>query len=485
MKKTRHYKGICDTISFKVAGRQLFVFLVIFALLASGSLGSESFIGSVQAFGSEAKEPTIEAVAAILIDGKTGEVIYEKEADKPLPPASTTKMLTCIIALEKLPIDGTVEVDAEAAGAGGNKLGLVAGENLFVKDLLYGMMVPSNNDCAVAVAKTVDGSVSAFAAHMNERAKEMGATHSNFLNPSGLHQEGHVSTARDLALIAKYGMENPTFRELVRAVTYEMPPTNKRPDPLVLQTTNRILCDDKTMLNINNMAYSCKYEGATGIKTGYTPEAQACLVTGAEKQGRTLIAVVLGDTDLGRYADAIALFEYGFGKGIAYKVLDAKKDGAEAVTVKRGAVNKVKGKIEKDIYITLPKEASKDIIKIKKEIPDFVEAPVKKGQQIGVIKIYEGDELLQEVPVLAVSNVEVGGFWSNFGIGDATGRWITLALIAMGSLIVVCFFTILILVAKKKKRIKALREKKAMEIALARKKREEELEQRRWPYGRQ
>ncbi|MDO5331576.1 MAG: serine hydrolase, partial [Bacillota bacterium] len=174
--------------------------------------------------------------AALVCDMTTGEIIYSLNADELRYPASTTKMLTAILALENLDLEDTVTVDKEAAGVGGNSLKLKSGEKFKVKDLLYGTLVISANDGAVALAKKVSGSVEEFAKLMNKKAIEIGCTSSNFVNPNGLHDDNHYTTARDLALIAMYCMKNETFREIVSLPSYTVPATNLSEERVVENT---------------------------------------------------------------------------------------------------------------------------------------------------------------------------------------------------------------------------------------------------------
>ncbi len=458
--------------------------ILIFLTVVSLGMGILPFglFSSAYVYASEPEPPFIGAVAAILIDLKSGEVIYEKNADSQLPPASTTKIMTGILALESLPLDKVLTVDGEAVAVQGARTGLIEGEELTVEQVLYGMLLPSGNDSAVVLAKAVSGTIPEFAAKMNEKAVSIGAISTNFVNPNGLSSEGHVSTARDLAAIAKYAMNNEKFREIVKTISYTIPPNNKRGKELVVYTTNNLLYDDKTMLNVNNKAYTCKYESAIGIKTGTTPEAGACLVSAAQRTERSLLAVVLGDTEMGRYADTIALFEYGFESGVSFKVLDMATEEAKVVKVKKGSLPRVSVALKEDVYITLPKEASREIVRVKIDLPKYVQAPVEEGQEVGKIYIYEADTIIREVPLYALYQVGVGGFWSIFGISDKAGKIINIVLISLAVIFVVGGIWILALINRKKRILRERRKKKAMEIALERKRKEEEARRRSWPY---
>ncbi len=210
-----------------------------------------------------------EGQAECVIEVSSRRFLHEKNAGAKLPMASTTKILTAIIILEDCDPDETVTVPKEAEGTEGSSVYLKAGDEYTVRDLLYGLMLRSGNDCAVTLALHHSGSIAKFAETMNERAARMGAEESGFVNPHGLPAKGHYTTARDLALVSAYAMQNETFREIVSCKYYE---------PQGWQNKNKMLW---------------QYEGAKGIKTGFTTAAGRCLVSAAERNGMTLVSVLL------------------------------------------------------------------------------------------------------------------------------------------------------------------------------------------------
>lgn len=231
----------------------------------------------------------VTAWSAILIDGHTKEVVYQKDADVRRYPASTTKMMTLLVALERADMNDVVTVSAKAANTEGSSLELKTGEKIVMKDLLLGMMLESGNDAAVAVAEHVAGSVPAFAKLMNEKAKQIGATHTHFVNPNGLPNVNHYTTARDLALIAAYGYEHyPLFRKIVSTKEARIPHHS-------IENTNQLLWT---------------YKGADGVKTGTTDAAGYCLVSSATRNKKQFIAVVLHSED--RWRDSKVLLDYAF-----------------------------------------------------------------------------------------------------------------------------------------------------------------------------
>ncbi len=424
--------------------------------------------------------PNIEAESGILINAETGEILYKKNMDSQLEPASTTKMITCLLALENLELDQVVTIDAETPFTEGSRIYLLEGEQITVGNILYGLMLESANDCAVAIAKEVAGSVEDFAIMMNERAKELGATNTNFINPNGLHIEGHVTTAHDLAMIAKGCMKNEKFREYVSTYKFDIPATNKQEQRHVYNT-NRLIYDAKTKVTVKGVTRPTKYDGAIGIKTGYTSHAGGCLVAGANRDGTELIAVVLKSTDLGRFADCIALLDFGFANYHSYKAV-SKDNEMDKIPIKMGKVRKIAVAPAKDCFITLPIEASTAVVTTKIIMKENLTAPVKKGEQVGVIKVFEAETQRQEIPVVATETVESGTILALLGVEDDNAKMIYLitAIILVILMNICLFFTWLRMYKNKKRRV--LRERRAMEIALARKNKLREYEQRGWPY---
>lgn len=209
------------------------------------------------------------AKAAVLIEKNTGRVLYRRNEETALPMASTTKVMTALLALEEGQLDDVVTVSRNAFGVPGTSIYLSEGEKLTLRDLLYGLMLASGNDAAVAIAEHIGGSVDAFCRRMTERAAELGCQNTVFLSPNGLPTLGHHTTAYDLALIAREAMDHPEFREIVSTRRASIP-WEGRTYSRILNNKNRLLTD---------------YDGATGIKTGYTKAAGRCLVFGAKRDG--------------------------------------------------------------------------------------------------------------------------------------------------------------------------------------------------------
>lgn len=249
-----------------------------------------------------ASPPEISAENAILIDADTGRVLYEKNADEKAYPASTTKIMTSLIAIEKLeelksPLDQEVLIPSDAAGIEGSSIYLEAGEKVRIIDLIYGAMLRSGNDAATALAIIIGGSEEEFVRLMNERASEMGLEDTNFTNPTGLFDENHYTTARDLATISKISIKNGTFREVSASKEYK---------------AERDADKYNYFYNKNKTVH--QYDGGNGIKIGYTEKSGRTLVASAEREGKTLICVVLEAPCW--FDDAYALLDYGFSQSM-------------------------------------------------------------------------------------------------------------------------------------------------------------------------
>jgi D-alanyl-D-alanine carboxypeptidase len=256
--------------------------------------GRLNHYGDSDAFG-------LRAASAILMDANSGAVLYERSPDETRPPASVTKIITALVILEHGQLTDAVTVSATAAGTGGYRLGLRAGQRISLGDLLTAILIRSANDAAVAAAEHVGGSLAGFVALMNEKAAEIGMTNSRFSTPHGLDEPFHYTTARDMATLTRVALDNPTFAEVVRTrqarVTIWKPGRrNFLPQPRIVQSHNRLLG---------------QLEGADGVKTGYTDSAGRCLVASASRGSSRLIAVLLNDPR--RWTDAAMLLEYGFG----------------------------------------------------------------------------------------------------------------------------------------------------------------------------
>ena len=332
------------------------------------------------------------ARSAIVMDTVTGQVLYERDIDTRRYPASTTKMMTLIVALEHGRLDDIVTVSKHAEGVEGSTLWLVQGDKIPLGELLTGMMMHSGNDATVAVAEHIAGSVPAFVEMMNEKAAEIGAYNTHFVNPNGLPDENHYTTAFDLAKIAAYGYSLPHFEEIVskQEVIYDWVK-----DPA------------KKLRNENQMLWL--YRGANGVKTGYTDAAGRCLVSAARRDGMQLVAVVLDSYYM--WNDSIALLDYGF-QNARPKTLVKKGEVVAKVEVADGRQDEVE-LVAAESLVAVEKLGETGKVEKKLEIPEEVAAPIKKGDVVGKVVCYYDGKRQGAIYLLAAQDVEYYSFWDN------------------------------------------------------------------------
>lgn len=338
----------------------------------------------------EEEIPDIASPSALLMDYSSGKILYEKNINEKRYPASLTKIMTAIIVLENCELSdiATVSYDAVMSLSSGYvTANLQIGEELTVEQLLYVLMVGSSNDAAIVLAEHVSGSVEKFADLMNEKAKELGCTSTNFVNPNGAHDENHYSTAYDLALMARYAMKNETFRTLVSTTSYTLPTTNKYDrEDRIFRTTNSLL-----HLDTSDRADNYYYQYATGIKTGFTTPAGNCLIASANKNNLELITVVLGagqtkDGLSQRYLDTLSLFDYGYNTYTLKQIIN-KGGIIQTLNIKNATrkTKKVEAVVANDVY-ALMKQVDKDSAVLPEiNLNDNLKAPLKKGDVIGSV----------------------------------------------------------------------------------------------------
>ena len=338
----------------------------------------------------EEEIPDIASPSALLMDYSSGKILYEKNINEKRYPASLTKIMTAIIVLENCELSdiATVSYDAVMSLSSGYvTANLQIGEELTVEQLLYVLMVGSSNDAAIVLAEHVSGSVEKFADLMNEKAKELGCTSTNFVNPNGAHDENHYSTAYDLALMARYAMQNETFRTLVSTTSYTLPTTNKYDrEDRIFRTTNSLL-----HLDTSDRADNYYYQYATGIKTGFTTPAGNCLIASANKNNLELITVVLGagqtkDGLSQRYLDTLSLFDYGYNTYTLKQIIN-KGGIIQTLNIKNATrkTKKVEAVVANDVY-ALMKQADKNSAVLPEiNLNDNLKAPLKKGDVIGSV----------------------------------------------------------------------------------------------------
>ncbi|MDO4482466.1 MAG: D-alanyl-D-alanine carboxypeptidase family protein [Bacillota bacterium] len=344
--------------------------------------------------------PEITAASAVLIDASTGQILYEKNAHEKRYPASTTKIMTALLAVENLKMDDTVTVDAEAASMTGSRIYLSEGEYIFVKDLLYSLMIASANDSAVALGKAVAGSVSEFAEMMNDKARQCGALNTHFNNTNGLPDEQHYTTAYDLAMITKAAFAHQTFRDVVATAEYKIAPTNKYGERNLVNG-NRMLWDEKPRYDYNGTQIAPKYEGTNGVKTGFTEAAGSCLAASVNRDGHELIGVVMGSERDMHFFDMIKVMDYGFDNYDRLTVCSAG-DFKYSVKVKKSEVKTIDAGIAEDINITLPAGSDTEKITTEVSLDKKFEAPLEQNQAIGALTVYYDGSLLCTADIIAL-----------------------------------------------------------------------------------
>ena len=318
------------------------------------------------------------AQCAILLDARTGRVLYEKNADKQSLIASTTKIMTALVVCEQCNVLDRMRIPKEAVGIEGSSMYLQEGEVLTIQELLYGLMLRSGNDAAVALAIYCGGTVEGFAELMNDKARALGMKNSHFVNPNGLDAPGHYSTARDLGILAAYAMENPIFARTV--------------------STKTVNIGSRSLRNHNKLLW--QVEGADGVKTGYTKAAGRILVSSAMRQGRRLIAVTIHDPN--DWADHAAMLNEGFSR---YRVKEIVRAGdcLGTVQIAGGQAGAVHLLADGDFSYSL---ADDEDVTIVLPQPGFVYAPVASGQAAGFAHFMVAGQSVGKVPLIYGETIE-------------------------------------------------------------------------------
>lgn len=320
----------------------------------------------------QASALSVSAGSAILIDAKSGLILFEKNADKIRPMASTTKIMTAVVAIEGYDLDTVINIPAAAVGIEGSSIYLCEGESLTLRQLLYALLLSSANDAATAIALHCAGSIEAFAEMMNQTAQKLGLVNTHFDNPHGLDSDSHYTTARDLARLAAYAITLPEFKEI--SSTY------KTQIPLAGVENTRLLVNHNKLLR--------SYDGIIGVKTGFTKKSGRCLVSAAERNGTILIAVTLNAPD--DWADHKAMLDFGFDNYIS---VDLTKDiSTLTLPVVSGDIGLIQCAPREQLTAMLPKDHGAILCRI--EMDRFAYAPVEQSESVGRITYFcDGREL--------------------------------------------------------------------------------------------
>ena len=373
---------------FKHLIKNLFFLLFILILLFSFDIS----------FASEENSLNLNARSCIVLDRNSKKIIFGKNEYNRVKMASTTKIMTATVIIENCDLSQTVTVSKKAAGTGGSRLGLKTGDKITIRDLLYGLLLCSGNDAAIALAETAAGSVQNFSNMMNNKAKELGLNNSHFESPHGLDSDNHYTTAYELALLADYALQNSTFRNIVGTKNYTI-------------TINGY---PKNITNTNELLGSL--DGVYGVKTGFTNGANRCLVTSCKRGEMDIICVVLGcDTKNFRTQDSIKLINYTF-ENFEYldikNLIDKEFENYKNNNINLFEINKgVSNDLEIRCFSTEPsiipiKKDEKNSIKVDFELKKSLEAPINTNLKVGSFRVYSDNRTILEGDILTTNSID-------------------------------------------------------------------------------
>ena len=373
---------------FKHLIKNLFFLLFILILLFSFDIS----------FASEGNSLNLNARSCVVLDRNSKKIIFGKNEYNKVKMASTTKIMTATVIIENCDLSQTVTVSKKAAGTGGSRLGLKTGDKITIRDLLYGLLLCSGNDAAIALAETAAGSVQNFSNMMNNKAKELGLNNSHFESPHGLDSDNHYTTAYELALLADYALQNSTFRNIVGTKNYTI-------------TINGY---PKNITNTNELLGSL--DGVYGVKTGFTNGANRCLVTSCKRGEMDIICVVLGcDTKNFRTQDSIKLINYTF-ENFEYldikNLIDRKFENYKNNNTNPFEINKgVSNDLEIRCFSTEPsiipiKKDEKNSIKVNFELKKSLEAPINTNLKVGSFRVYSDNRTILEGDILTTNSID-------------------------------------------------------------------------------
>lgn len=343
-------------------------------------------------------EPTISGKNAIAIETSSGRILYEKNAFTKANIASTTKIMTAIVAIENNQLDDIVVVSKKSAWTGGSSVDLKENDKIKLSELLYGLMLNSGNDAAVAIAEHTAGSVEEFSKLMNEKAKEIGALNTNFVTPHGLDVNEHYSTAYDMAIISKYALNNPVISKLVSTQYYTMTFLNGKTKQL--KNTNPLLSF---------------YNGITGMKTGYTGLAGKCLVASAKRDNFEVIVVTLGEPSSKlRITDTVKILDYCFNN---YKIYDLRElfPITFSVNIKKSTKQNITPIYKNSLYLPIT-ENEKENISVRKFIKEDLIAPIEMNEYLGKIQFKIGVDVLGEIELCAPYSISRTNLYEYYSI---------------------------------------------------------------------
>ncbi|WP_445670186.1 D-alanyl-D-alanine carboxypeptidase family protein [Paenibacillus sp. PL2-23] len=374
---------------------------VAFALACTLALpmGAYAEEAPAQPNGAAAIDLAPSALSAILMDAESGTVIFEKNSHDKLPPASITKIMTLLLIMEALD-DGTikltdkVQTSENAASMGGSQIFLEPGEEMTVEEMIKGIALASGNDASVAMAEKLGGTEQNFVAMMNEKAKQLGMNDTHFVNPNGLPVEGHFSSAHDIAVMSRELLKHKEVTQYTGMYQDYLRKTSDKPFWLV--NTNKLVRF---------------YSGADGLKTGFTSEAKYCLSATAKRDNLRIIAVVMGEpTTKQRNTEVSQMFDYGFAQYMNYPIV-GEGESIGMARIEKGMESQIELLADQSYSILLKKGSSTKDIRYELKLEDKLQAPIKQGQPIGKLIVYQGDGMVKEFDVSAPQSIDKATWW--------------------------------------------------------------------------
>ena len=451
----------------------IFVVLLVIAMVVLYCIGSFAYVFAA----SEKNGIELQATGAAIYVGESNSYLWEYQSDKQYDPASTTKLLTCLIAAEQLDMDEKVTVTKEALEVSDTNLYLQEGEEITVRDLMYLALLESHNEAAKMLAIRISGTEKEFSKLMNQRAKEIGCTNSKFNNSTGLRRPRNYATARDLCLICEAAMANETVRSICGEARHTIEATNKH-DEKKLKSTNLFLKGgsytnsdgSKTKINAISEVY--------GGKTGTTVQYKATMCVAAEVNGINIYVTILNSSLSSRFSDIRKLIDYAKANIQPYTAIEKGTTFDQKAKVREGAVNKVGGEAAEDGVINLLEGASPALVMVEPVFNEEITAPVNKGDVIGRAVIYLADEEASSVDIIATGDVPKGWIFSRIGLTNFQSA------IIIGVLGFILVFLIFVTTMRRinKAKARARRRERIKEIAQKQMEREKDVSDRNWPY---
>ncbi len=453
--------------------RIVFVIVLVIAMILLYCIGSFAYVFAL----TERNGVELQGTGAAIYVDESNSYLWDYQGDKQYNPASTTKLLTCLIAAEQLNMDDKVTVTKDALKVTETNLYLMEGEKITVRDLMYLALLESHNEAAKMLSIAVSGSEKKFARLMNQKANEIGCTNSKFNNSTGLGKNRNYASAKDLCLICEAAMDNEIVKEICGKAKYTIKSTNKH-EKKTLKNTNLFLKGGSYML-LNGTKRKVKaISEVYGGKTGTTEKYKTTMCVACEINGVNVFITILNSSISSRYSDIRRLIEYAKKNIQPYTAVEKGTVFAGKAKVKGGSVNRVQAEAADDGIINLPEGASPALVMVEPVYNEEITAPVKRGDVIGRAVIYLADEEVTSVDIIASEDVPEGWVFSKIGLTNLQSLIIMIVL----GLILVFFIFVTTMRRINKAKAKARRQARIKEIAQKQMDRERDVSERNWPY---